>query len=138
MGTSIERTARVRKTATDNVCIVELGAFKFERGGRVQAVLGSPEATALLEDGTSIPAFRVHSLDHAYGIREYVSLETNDVITDYFNVEMTVRREKRGNTIHWYAYRRVFGKLYKKYVGRSDAITCQRLLEVAKSLPTTK
>jgi len=52
--------------------------------------------------------------------------------------EMTLRREIRSGSGHWYAYRRVFGKLYKRYVGSDEKVTQEKLIQVARAMPTKK
>ncbi|MBZ0284046.1 MAG: hypothetical protein K8L97_25120 [Anaerolineae bacterium] len=51
-------------------------------------------------------------------------------------MQMTLRREIRSGRGHWYAYRRVFGKLHKRYVGTDDLISQMKLLEVAQKMPS--
>ncbi len=43
----------------------------------------------------------------------------------------TVRQEKAG---YWYGYRKVAGKLHKRYIGTSDDLTANRLNEVSQLL----
>ncbi len=45
----------------------------------------------------------------------------------------TGRAEMRGHDFSWYAFRKIGGKLQKRYIGRSPAIEMQRLREVAAS-----
>lgn len=42
----------------------------------------------------------------------------------------TARRERQRNGWYWYAYRRIGGKLYKRYLGRADDLTNERLQQV--------
>lgn len=46
----------------------------------------------------------------------------------------SARREKRGNHTYWYAYRRIGGKLYKTYLGKSKDIDLECLIEASRSL----
>lgn len=47
---------------------------------------------------------------------------------------VTVRKEtKQRGTAYWYAYRRVEGKLRKKYLGENSKVTLARLESVARS-----
>src|SRR5579863_1541356 len=39
----------------------------------------------------------------------------------------TARRERKGHSWYWYAYRKRNGKLYKAYLGKSQEVTLQRL-----------
>ena len=53
------------------------------------------------------------------------------------NFEMTLRREIRSGRGHWYAYRRVLGKLHKRYVGTDENVTQERLVAIARAMPST-
>lgn len=44
---------------------------------------------------------------------------------------ISVRKEKRRRQFIWYAYRRSNGLLYKRYVGKTEALTVARLDEAA-------
>ena len=46
----------------------------------------------------------------------------------------TARRELRSGSWYWYAYRKHQGKLFKRYLGKSDELTAGRLAEVAELL----
>lgn len=50
----------------------------------------------------------------------------------------TARKEtsKRGQGDYWYGYRKIQGKLHKRYIGKSEDITRLRLQEVAIALET--
>jgi len=80
-------------------------------------------------------AIRVVSLDHDYIQRTW--LETGSKIIEELSVEMTLRAEMRSGRRHWYAYRRVFNKLHKRYVGTDEKVTQTRLLDIAKAMPST-
>jgi hypothetical protein len=47
---------------------------------------------------------------------------------------LTVRKEKRRHGCYWYAYLKVDSKLHNAYVGRSPAVTPDRLAQVAHHL----
>ena len=47
---------------------------------------------------------------------------------------ISVRKEKRRRGFLWYANLRVHGTLYKRYVGRSSALTIERLDQIASIL----
>lgn len=54
--------------------------------------------------------------------------------TFYFDDQIgtfTARAEKRGNGHSWYAFKKVNGRLQKKYIGRESALEMSRLREVA-------
>lgn len=83
-----------------------------------------------------LKAIRVQSLESDWIAREWV--EGVGAVKSMIDMEMTLRCEYRSGKRHWYAYRRVLGTLYKRYVGTSEKVTQERLLEVAKSMPTKK
>lgn len=49
------------------------------------------------------------------------------------NAPYTARKEGQ----YWYGYRKVFGKLHKRYAGKPEELTINRLEEVANQLNTT-
>lgn len=99
-----------------------------------QAALDTSQFTDIVGDGYT-KSIRVISLDRQYF--HYVHVPgTFRGGEEPTNVEMTLRREIRSGRGIWYAYRRVFGKLHKRYVGTDDAITTLRILEVAALLPS--
>lgn len=49
---------------------------------------------------------------------------------------VSLRKEKRRRQFVWYAYRRAHGQLYKRYVGKTTALTVERLDEIAAELNT--
>lgn len=58
---------------------------------------------------------------------------------DAGNQSFTARKEtsKKGFGDYWYGYRRVEGKLHKRYIGKLEDVTQERLKEVASSLEST-
>lgn len=50
----------------------------------------------------------------------------------------TARKEtsKTGEADYWYAYRKVEGKLHKRYIGKSEDLTGWRLAKIASALDT--
>ncbi len=48
-------------------------------------------------------------------------------------ISFTARREQRPGGSYWYAYKRVHGRLLKRYLGRGADLTEQRLQEVAQA-----
>jgi LuxR family maltose regulon positive regulatory protein len=62
-------------------------------------------------------------------IKEHTSFTYRDAPLSF-----TARREERPSGTYWYAYKRTHGKLRKRYLGRGDDLTLQRLQEVAQSL----
>jgi len=47
-------------------------------------------------------------------------------------VRFTARREQRPGGLYWYAYKRAHGKLLKRYLGRGEDLTLQRLRDTAR------
>lgn len=82
----------------------------------------------------SLNAIRLVSLSTDWELRVWLDAHTN--IVEKVNFEMTLRKEQRGQNYHWYAYRRVMGRLHKRYVGTSEQITESRLLEIARKMPS--
>lgn len=98
-----------------------------------QAVLGSTLFTEIIEDKHT-RSIRVVSLANDW--YQNVWLSEIGFVKEDLNVEFTLRKEIVHGSQHWYAYRRVFGKLYKRYVGQSDKVTTRRLVEIAKAMPS--
>jgi hypothetical protein len=90
--------------------------------------------TEMIGDGYT-KAIRVVSLDQGWFEKVYLTSDT--FIKSDINAQMTLRAEIRSGRRHWYAYRRVFGRLYKKYVGTDEKVTQMRLLEIARAMPST-
>ncbi|MFM5956088.1 MAG: hypothetical protein ACKOQ2_02785, partial [Dolichospermum sp.] len=44
------------------------------------------------------------------------------------------RKEVLGGVVYWYAFKKVNGKLHKRYIGKPHEVTHNRLCEVAKSI----
>jgi len=44
---------------------------------------------------------------------------------------VSLRKERRRHSWHWYAYRRTYRVLHKRYVGASDSLSMARLDDVA-------
>jgi uncharacterized small protein (DUF1192 family) len=54
------------------------------------------------------------------------------------SLAFTARKEtsKKGEGDYWYGYRKIEGKLHKRYIGKSEDVTLERLKEVAAMLDT--
>ena len=50
------------------------------------------------------------------------------------NGTFTARKELRSGGWYWYAYRRYRGRLAKLYLGKSEDLNTERLVEVARKL----
>lgn len=118
-----------RMTKTGWIASIHNGDLYFEdvRQCRIN------DAAELLDDDPTLKAIRVVSVSSNWVERAYYG----DGVTHLENIDMqfSLRKEKRGSGWRWYAYRRVFGTLYKRYVGRSDDLTEDRLVEIARALP---
>jgi hypothetical protein len=120
-----------RKTKTGSESSIVDGKLFFE--DCQQCEVDSPTFSEMLEwHGQA--SIRVVSLSSDWFQRVFIGSDV--VIRESINLEMTIRPENRSGKRHWYAYRRVFGKLYKRYVGVSESITQTRLVEVARRMPS--
>jgi LuxR family maltose regulon positive regulatory protein len=52
------------------------------------------------------------------------------------NKPYTVRREAKKGGDYWYGYRKVAGKLHKKYIGKGAELSTAKLEEIAETLNT--
>ena len=95
------------------IASVVQGTIETE-GGKVFE-LDSPRGSAWLE---SIGSFR------------YVPIGANK--------PYTVRQEKKKGGDYWYGYRKVAGKLHKKYIGKSSELSRAKLEEIAEALNTSQ
>jgi hypothetical protein len=50
------------------------------------------------------------------------------------NKPYTVRQEAKKGGDYWYGYRKVAGKLHKKYIGKSSELSTAKLEEIAEAL----
>lgn len=119
-----ERQCKTRYTAS-----ITNGGLYFEDVR--QCWLNDALAAEILED-KNLGAIRVVSLSSNWYERVWVDLNTS--VRADLKVEMTLRKEKRGDKWHWYAYRRKGGVLQKRYVGQSETINERRIVEIAQSL----
>jgi len=79
-------------------------------------------------------SIRVISLDREW--QQRITLPGFITLTENINTQFTMRREIRSGRGHWYAYRKVFGTLHKRYIGTDEVINQKLLLDVARKLPT--
>ncbi|MBE9216660.1 hypothetical protein IQ247_29045 [Plectonema cf. radiosum LEGE 06105] len=67
--------------------------------------------------------------------KELENLDSFRYVPSSDNAPFTVRREKGGGQAdYWYAYRKVSGKLHKKYIGKASSLKTERLEEIAVQL----
>ena len=98
-----------------------------------QCPVDDPRFAEIIGDGYT-KAIRLISLEKDWV--QNVWLDWNVKRQESVNVEMTIRREVRAHRGYWYAYRRVHGKLHKRYVGQDDEVDQRRLLEIAQKMPS--
>jgi hypothetical protein len=123
------RKLRMTKTGYDTS--ISGGHLFFENAH--QCPVDSPQFAEIVGDGYT-NTIRLESLSVNWYEREWMS-EIGFVNYD-INVQMTLRREVRSGRGYWYAYRRVLGKLHKRYVGQDEELTEKRLLTVAQKMPS--
>lgn len=120
-----------RNTKTAAITRIEGGVLYFEECAQCTLEQREKfEASIVYEK-----SIRLLSLDSIWYQRELLGEQLVKADIDF---EMTLRAEMRSGTKHWYAYRRVLGTLYKRYVGTVDRVTSTRLVEIARHMPTTK
>lgn len=91
------------KSAKDMYLSLALG-YLYDSGKQIEA--DSPEFYDWLQSHSS---FKVEAAENSYRARKE-SYTSND---------------------YWYGVKKVDGKLHKKFIGKSDEVTCDRLKEVA-------
>lgn len=101
-----------------------------------QAKLGSDEFTEIIEH-KSVKVIRLISFASDWIEHVWVGGEAGTQ-KEQIDTELTLRKKVRSGTAHWYAYRRVLGKLHKRYVGISEKVTQDCLIKVCRAMPTTK
>jgi len=119
-----------RRTPISSETSIRDGWLYFEDAR--QAPIDSDLFVDILEDKHTT-SLRVVSLASNWQESEWMT--DVGVVKFDLRVEMTLRKEIRSGTAFWYAYRRVGGKLFKKFVGQSDRVTTEKIVKVAQSLP---
>lgn len=71
----------------------------------------------------------VVSLGNDIIVRQRHGEQIVDIALD---VTMSLRPELRGQQVHWYAYKRVMGKLRKLYLGHFEDINTEKIVALAK------
>lgn len=123
--------SKLRSTKTLYDTSIMHGRLYFENVE--QCTVDSPVFSQIIGDGYT-KAIRIVSLSHQW-IENTHFAEGAKLATE-INFQMTIRREMRSGIGYWYAYRRVWGKLHKRYVGTDEQVTEQRLLDIAIKLPS--
>lgn len=127
-------TSKTRKQYFQYETSIYNGALYFEDA--MQAKLDTVEFTEIIEHKT-VKTIRLMSFASDWVETVWVGGEQGTQ-RELIDTEITLRKEVRSGTAHWYAYRRVLGKLHKRYIGISEKVTQSRLLEVCRAMPTTK
>lgn len=122
---------KTRKTKTGYDTRIEGGALYF--GNRKQCDVDDYRFAEIISDEYT-KAIRLVSLASDYSVNVNY-FQTGATVKENIKIEMTLRREKRSGVYHWYAYRRVFGKLHKRYVGTAENISQHKLLQIARNMP---
>lgn len=120
----------MRKTKTLDMCSIVDGVVYFED---VRQCRVDDDFAADIFGEETLTSIRLVSLSSDWQIK--VWYPDGSTAIEHIDMEMTLRKEKKERGWYWYAYRRVFGKLHKRYVGTSDAISSDKLLEIARKMP---
>lgn len=123
--------AKRRQTKTGLETMIFNGSLYFEDA--IQCPVDDPRFAEIIGDGYT-NAIRLESLSARWIETSYVTVDAK--ITSDINMQMTLRREVRSGRGYWYAYRRVLGKLHKRYVGQDEEITEELLLKIAQKMPS--
>lgn len=121
---------KIRDTKTGRALSIRDG-YLFDNGIEC-AKVGTPLFEEILAD-REVKAVRVTSLEFAYYQNVWIDGET--ILRENISPQFTMRKERKGMTDFWYAYRRYAGTLHKRYVGRAFEITNAKLVELARKLP---
>lgn len=123
------RKLRMTKTGYDTS--ISGGKLYFEDA--LQCPVDSSQFAEIIGDGYT-NTIRVESLSARWIETAWVTYDAK--VKSEINVQMTLRREVRSGRGYWYAYRRVLGKLHKRYVGQDEQITEELLLKIAQKMPS--
>jgi hypothetical protein len=88
------------------------------------------QGTVEAEDG------KVFELDSPKGSTWVESVSSFRFEPTGANKPYTVRKESGKGGDYWYGYRKVAGKLHKKYIGKSSELSTTKLEEIAEALNT--
>jgi chromosome segregation ATPase len=79
---------------------------------------------------------KVFELDSCKGSAWLESVISFRYVPTGANKPYTVRQETKKGGDYWYGYRKVAGKLHKKYIGKSSELSTAKLEEIAEALNT--
>ena len=91
-------------------------------------------AIAAVIQGTLEVEGKVFELDSPKGSAWLESITSFRFVPIGASKPYTVRKESGKGGNYWYGYRKVSGKLHKRYIGKSLEITSERLEEIAEAL----
>jgi hypothetical protein len=129
----VKMTKKRTKVFSDYETSIYEGCLYFE--DCKQAGVDEETFTEII-DHSSVQVIRVFSLSSTW--LENVWVDGIGFQKEMIDIEMTIRKETRSGKSYWYAYRRVLGKLHKRFLGSSENVTQTSLLKVARAMPTTK
>ncbi len=122
---------KIRQTKTGGDTSIVNGQLFFE--DCLQCQVDAANFKDIIGDGYT-NSIRVISLDREW--QQKITLPGFLTLLEHIDTQFTMRREIRSGRGHWYAYRKVFGKLHKRYVGTDEVIDQKMLLDVARKLPS--
>lgn len=122
---------KIRLTKVGYETSIMGGSLYFEDAE--QCPVDSSQFAEIIGDGYTT-SIRLVSLSARWIETAWVTMDTK--VKSDVNVQMTLRREIRSGRGYWYAYRRVLGKLYKRYVGQDEEINEDLLLKIAQKMPS--
>ncbi|MGB3640011.1 MAG: hypothetical protein WBA39_20910 [Rivularia sp. (in: cyanobacteria)] len=92
----------------------------------------SKKQVPVVESGKLESSIRVGSKNWE---KQLQTLDSFRYVPESDNAPFTVRREKGGGQAdYWYGYRKVSGKLHKRYIGKASDLKTDRLEEIAAQL----
>jgi len=91
-------------------------------------------AIAAVRQGTVEFAGKVFEVDSARGLMWLESVTSFRFEPAGANKPYTARKESGKGGDYWYGYRKVAGKLHKKYIGKSAELSTAKLEEIAEAL----
>ena len=93
-------------------------------------------AIPLVVQGTVEFAGKVFEVDSPRGLTWLESVTSFRFEPSDDNKPYTVRKESGKGGDYWYGYRKMSGKLHKKYIGKSSEVSTAKLKEIAEALNT--
>jgi LuxR family maltose regulon positive regulatory protein len=91
-------------------------------------------AIAAVRQGTVEFAGKIFEIDSPRGLMWLESVTSFRFEPSGTNKPYTARKESGKGGDYWYGYRKVAGKLHKKYIGKSAELSTAKLEEIAEAL----